>query len=46
MTDQLAQTHGLLDDLVLHSPHGQCKLHLTAVRIWDGRRYVIRSTHL
>ena len=37
--------HCLLDDFVFQRRHGQCKLHLTAVRIWDGRRYVIRSIH-
>ena len=26
-------------------PDGQCKLHLSAVRIWDGRRSAIRFIH-
>jgi hypothetical protein len=28
----------LLDNLVLQRRDGQCELHLTTVRIWDGRR--------
>src|SRR5215472_3352052 len=35
--------HGLLDDFVFQCRDGQCELHLTAVCIWDGPRYVIRS---
>src|SRR5215472_13748455 len=34
---------GLLNDFVLQCRDGQCELHLTAVCIWDGPRYVIRS---
>src|ERR1017187_667558 len=37
--------HGTLHNSVPETWHGQRKLHLTAVRIWDGRRYVIRSIH-
>src|ERR1700694_2360411 len=37
--------HRLLEYFVLHSRHGQRRLHLTAVRLWDGWRYVIRSIH-
>jgi hypothetical protein len=33
--------HRLLDKPVQHRRDGHCKLHWTAVRIWDGRRSVI-----
>jgi hypothetical protein len=37
--------HRLLDKPIQHRWDGQGKLHWTAVRIWDGRRSVIRFIH-